>query len=363
MQPEWSSLEVPFFTEPPMRDLHPADQPQPEALRAVLEAWLSRHNHLLQKEVLAAWQGALERFQPDATLLAGLCEAALPVASAPASGQGETVLAKALDLLEDASGQGDLLKRLLDAANLFAERSALFIVKQGMASLYAHRGFEPDLPPATGAVAPPPDLQALIDGSTRALRQQGPSYTALLAALGAAPATDWAIYPLRHRKRGVALLMVDSGFLPNLTHPEQLRALVLATSGLLAALAPGREEPAGEARPEPAEHHPGGPAPVAPAAEVPPPAAALEPRIRAAAERLARVLVGDVELYFPTEVAEARSRGNLYGLLRNDLERSRATFVERFGEDTEIRYRIFTSTVIQHLCNGDASRLGPAPWA
>jgi hypothetical protein len=37
--------------------------------------------------------------------------------------------------------------------------------------------------------------------------------------------------------------------------------------------------------------------------------------------------------------------------------------VERFGEDVEARYRIFTTTVIQQLCDGDASKLGAAPWA
>jgi hypothetical protein len=89
----------------------------------------------------------------------------------------------------------------------------------------------------------------------------------------------------------------------------------------------------------------------------------LDPRTRAAAERLARVLVGDVEIYFPEKVAQAHTQGNLYGLLRNELERSRATFVERFGEPVENQYRIFTNTIIQLLCDGDVSKLGAAPWA
>jgi len=89
----------------------------------------------------------------------------------------------------------------------------------------------------------------------------------------------------------------------------------------------------------------------------------LDPRTRAAAERLARVLVGDVELYFPEKVAKAQSQGNLYALLRDELERSRANFVERFGEDVEIQHRIFTNTIIQLLCNGDKAKLGSAPWA
>jgi len=37
--------------------------------------------------------------------------------------------------------------------------------------------------------------------------------------------------------------------------------------------------------------------------------------------------------------------------------------VERFGEDVEKQHRIFTSTVIQLLCDGNVARLGAAPWA
>jgi hypothetical protein len=70
-----------------------------------------------------------------------------------------------------------------------------------------------------------------------------------------------------------------------------------------------------------------------------------------------------VELYFPAKVAQARTQGNLYRQLRDELERSRATFVERFGEEVENRHRIFTTTLVQLLCEGDASKLGAAPWA
>ena len=73
--------------------------------------------------------------------------------------------------------------------------------------------------------------------------------------------------------------------------------------------------------------------------------------------------MGDVELYFPAKVAQARTQGNLYGQLRDELDRSRATFVERFGEDIEAKYRIFTTTVIHLLCDGEVAKLGAAPWA
>jgi hypothetical protein len=89
----------------------------------------------------------------------------------------------------------------------------------------------------------------------------------------------------------------------------------------------------------------------------------LDPKVRATAERLARVLGGDLELYFPQKLAQGQANGNIYTPLREELDRSRATFVDRYGEEVENQYRIFANTIIQQLCGGDPSRLGPAPWA
>ena len=161
------------------------------------------------------------------------------------------------------------------------------------------------------------------------------------------------------------------GLRQKLDHPELVRALVLAASASLGSLAAGKDEPAHpQAMPQfSTGAHPGtstqssAPTQMVPETIEAPPTAELDPKTRAAAERLARVLVGDVELYFPGKVAQARTQGNLYGLLRDELERSRATFVERFGEGVEVQHRIFTSTVIHQLCDDDASKLGGAPWA
>jgi len=347
-----------------MSDPRPADPSQPDALRRQLETWLNQQNQTLLEEVMATWQGALARFQPDETLLGQMWEAARgPLAFAPPAGTGDADLAPALDLLEGATSQSDLLKRLLEALSAQAERCALFILKQGLASLYAHRGFEAEAPRKAGAVVPPEELEALIHGLGWNLRRKGPAYSALLGSLSAFEAADVAIFPLRHKKKAVALVLVDSGLRQKLDHPEQARALVLIASALLASLAAGKEEePKAPAAPEP-EPQPSAPTQVVPEPIEPPQPLDLDPKTRAAAERLARVLVGDVELYFPEKVTRARTHGNLYGLLRDELERSRATFVERFGEEVENQYRIFTTTTVQQLCDGDGSKLGNAPWA
>jgi hypothetical protein len=348
-------------TEPLMSDSHPVDQPQNDALRRHLEAWLNQQNQTLLEEVMATWQDALSHFRPDESLLARLLEAAAGPGTHAAAGPRAPGLDSALDLLEEATSQSDLLKRLLEALSSMAERSAVFVLKQGLASLYAHRGFETVLPVKTVTVALPAELESLIQGSIHAIRRRGPGYQALITRLGGFEAPDAAIFALRHKKRTVALVLVDSGQGPALEHPEQARALVLVASALLASLSTANDG-GSPSRPTP-ENKPGAPTQVAPLPIESPAPAALDPNTRAAAERLARVLVGDVELYFPAKVSQARAEGNLYGLLREDLERSRATFVDRFGEEVEVRHRIFTNTVIHQLCEDEVSKLGAAPWA
>jgi len=75
------------------------------------------------------------------------------------------------------------------------------------------------------------------------------------------------------------------------------------------------------------------------------------------------VLVGDIELYFPAKVTQGKQRGNLYGMLKEELDRSRASFTDRYGVEMENQHQIFYQTIVAQLCEGDPSKLGPAPWA
>jgi len=168
----------------------------------------------------------------------------------------------------------------------------------------------------------------------------------LLVPLGRFEASDALVLPLKLRRRAVALLLVDSGLRQEIDHPSEVRALAHVAESCLSYLAGLKDEP---------------PPPVAPPISVEVPL--LDPKIRATAERLARVLVGDIELYFPQKVTQAQQTGNLYAALREELDRSRATFIDRFGEDIETQHRIFSGTIIQQLCGGDPARLGPAPWS
>ncbi|HTL98365.1 MAG TPA: hypothetical protein VL181_06125 [Holophagaceae bacterium] len=379
-----------------------------DALREVLAAWLGGRRQVVLEELAATIQLSLERLEPDDTLLSRLA-AALP-SPGESSGAAEQAVDAALDGMAAAASQAECLQRMLDGLALLVPRCAVFIVKQGTLNLYAWRGFATENPKSGTPVMPPPDLLDLVMGKAEILEAPGPGYQALLASLSPLRAPSLRVLPLRLKRRTVAIVLADSGNHANLPHPQLVRALVQCGVAALNNLGTAAPEdrvsvtqevpklpPAMQAAmPEPPP--PSAPRFVSPSAATgpvpmsalrPPPAPApppppppvpmtvpsspmeitnpgqtvgMDPKVRSAAERLARVLTGDIELYFPAKVAQARTTGNLYGLLRDELERSRQTFLERFGADLEKDHHIFRDIVVGLLCDGDASKLGTTPW-
>ena len=337
------------------------DQNVQEALKKLLQGWVETRQQALIEQVMVTWSEAVGRWTPDDELMDGLMAAIPepePVAPPPPAPGTDGDLGTSLELLENATTQGEVLKHLLDGLQLFVERSALFVLKQGIATIYAHRGFDGEAH-RTSPVVPPPELEQLVHGRVKVVAGPGPAYQALLGPLSQFQAADVRILPLRLRRKIVALLLVDSGLRQVIDHPNHVKALALGAEAQLSYLAGVKEEEraaATEVNPSTltqripdaiAETHPG----------------TLDPKVRINAERSARVLVGDIELYFPTKVTQGQQQGSLYPLLREELDRSRASFVERYGLDVEVQHQIFYQTVVQQLCAGDPSRLGPAPWA
>lgn len=342
------------------------DMPDKEALKKLLQEWINERHQALLEQVMMTWQEGMSRLNPDEALAERVLEL-LPAPVLPdAFGEGpvdtDQDLGTALDLIESATGQGEALKLLLSGLQAFAERSAIFVMKQGVASLYASKGFESDAPRVGSPVVPPPELDEMIQGRVGMIDRPGVAYAALLGPLSKFEASGIVILPLRLRRKIVALLLVDSGLRQVVDHPHHVRALAHATEAVLGFLA-GQKEEEGTRPGPPAEIPPSAVTMRVPEAIAEPAAATLDPKVRANAERSARVLVSDIELYFPAKAEQARKNGNLYGLLRDELDRSRLSFVERYGEDVELQYRIFYQTVLQMLCDGDPSKLGAAPWA
>lgn len=75
------------------------------------------------------------------------------------------------------------------------------------------------------------------------------------------------------------------------------------------------------------------------------------------AQRYARLLVSEIELYNPTAVTEGIVNKDLYSRLKTHIDRSRRAYEQRFGGAGQPDY--FDEAVVRLLAQGDAARLGP----
>jgi hypothetical protein len=335
------------------------DESNQAALKTLLQQWINDRHQALREQVLASWRDAQERLVPDDQLVELILAFTAPAPAPELPQDADADLGAGLDLMAEAPTQGEVLKRLLDGIMRFAERSALYVIKQGIASLYAHRGFEADHPKLGVPVVPPPELEQLLQGQAGPVSGPGPAYLALLGPLSRFEASAARIIPIHLRRKTVALLLVDSGLQSTLDHPNYLRAIALGAEARLSYLAVAKdEERTAHAEAQPSVLTQRIPDPISETA-----LPALDPMVRINAERSARVLVGDIELYFPAKVTQGQNQGNLYAAMRDELDRSRASFVERYGAELESQHQIFYKTVVHQLCADDPSRLGAPPWA
>lgn len=74
--------------------------------------------------------------------------------------------------------------------------------------------------------------------------------------------------------------------------------------------------------------------------------------------RFARLLVSEIKLYNETQVKEGREAGDLYGRLREHIDRSRQMYDERYAHQIGGRYDYFHHALVNTLAEGDASKLG-----
>jgi hypothetical protein len=132
---------------------------------------------------------------------------------------------------------------------------------------------------------------------------------------------------------------------------------------------PTRPEPSAELQPtSPPDYS----APVE-AAWAPPAAAAPrtgpleeEEKLHNDARRFARLLVSEIKLYNEQKVVDGRRNNDLYGRLREDIERSRQMYEKRVTPTVAAKVDYFYDELVNTLAEGDVSKLGsdyPGPAA
>jgi hypothetical protein len=338
--------------------------------------------------------------------------AELPAATDSARGMGNSQpgaqgnLVQAVASIHTGTTQKEILRALLDAGAAYAARVALFVMKAGAANGWQGRGFGDDegikdfsLDMNAGPAIHAYQNRVATPGNIAEMDHR------FVDRFGGPENEQVLLLPLVLKDKVAALLYADGGAEGLLDSPS-LELLVMATSAWLEVASlrkqsqvqkEGGESTAAPERPAPtpvqtvssfsdpfASHAPKHnarapePEPVAEVVEVSThaasasaaasaPAAATDPFAAMSAEdadshrkaqRFARLLVDEIKLYNQAKVAEGRRNKDLYDRLKDDIEKSRATYTKRYGSTAAASGDYFQKEVVRNLAEEDLSVMG-----
>lgn len=338
-----------------------------EIVEQVVAETLEKHLAALRSELV---ERTCERLPSSAQ--AG--EPATPPGGAPTD-----LLNAAVNSVQDASSQADILSALLEGATKFARRSALFVIRSGTGVGWRARGLGNDEAVKNINVDVSRGLAA------RAMQDRLPTAAAaaefdghFVSTFGAPQeGTNALLLPLVVRDKVAALLYADAGPAPaGRLDASALECLVRTTGLWLEVLAarkagtpaavpevpaPPVEKPAAAFVPEPPTPPPpkaAPPPPPEPVAAAPVVLSPEEEEVHKKARRFAKLLVDEIRLYNKSKVEEGRRRKDLYKRLKDDIDKSRATYDKRYGQTAAATGDYFTQELIRLLADGDPALLG-----
>lgn len=364
---------------------------------------------IVERAVAQVLDQQLPKLQAElvARVLAEL-PAAASGAEAAAAGPSADGLVQAISTIHAGSTQKEILKALLDAGTAYGSRVALFVVKAGAASGWQARGFGEDdaikdfpLDMASGPAAHAYQNRVVAPANIAEMDRR------FVKQFGGPENEQILILPLVLKDKVAALLYADGGA-ENRLDPASLEVLVLSTSAWLEVASLRKQAAQREVESVPPVEHPApvpAAAPVhtvsafndpfashtpkhiakpAPEPEPEPAAEVVEVSSSAAsasaaaapaadpfagmsaedadthrkAQRFARLLVDEIKLYNQAKVNEGRRNKDLYDRLKEDIEKSRATFQKRYGSTAAASGDYFQKEVVRSLAEDDLSVMG-----
>src|SRR5215469_614119 len=331
--------------------------------------------------------------------------AARDAESSGGGGASSDGLVQAVSSIHAGTTQKEILKALLDAGTSYASRVALFVVKGGAASGWQARGFgENDsikdfpLDLATGPASHAYQNRVVTPANIAEMDRR------FVKHFGGPENEQILILPLVLKDKVAALLYADGGAEGRLD-TSSLEILVMSTSVWLEVTSLRKQAAQKEtdsvaaierppvSAPAPAQtvssfndpfaaHAPKHTARAAPepepAAEVVEVAASAASASAAAApaadpfaglspedadthrkaQRFARLLVDEIKLYNQAKVNDGRRHKDLYDRLKEDIDKSRATFQKRYGNTAAAGGDYFSREVVRSLAEDDMSVMG-----
>jgi hypothetical protein len=332
-------------------------------------------------------------------------------AGGPVSSQANTEgLVKALATIHRGTTQREILRALLDSTLPYSGRSALFVIKAGAATGWEARGF------ANNDEIKNFSLEVNSGLPSRALESRSPFSGAVeemdenfRTRFGVPHDLKVLVLPLLLKDKIAALLYADAGSEPGGSIDSQALELVVSSTSAWLEVASLRKQAHKEGAADVAlpEHAPAvqtvssfsdpfaAHAPmhsaVAATAEAETPVAAKsaveaeskeiadpveEPSAKAEsadtaanlspeqaevhrkAQRFARLLVDEIKLYNQAKVSDGRKNRDLYDRLREDIEKSRATYQKRYGNTAASSTDHFSIELVRSLAADDSSLMG-----
>jgi len=370
--------------------------------------WIEQAVETVVTEVM---ESHLPQLRQD--LVARVLETLAPqLGAAPESSPGN--LLKAVSAIQAGSTQREILRSLLDHAVRYCGRAALFVIKAGSATGWQGRAFSnyeeiKDFSLDVGGGIAARAMQSRI-----AFQGSSSDMDAKFVAKFGAPADDRVLMlPLLLKERVAALVYADPGAEAGGTMDSAAMELLVVASSAWLEVAASRKQKEGSveggnshrvekaqaataasaavqtssfhdpfashgpqhfgAAPAPAEEFSvaasaavavAEPEPVAAPEVVTTPAEAIpemspeDAETHRKAQRFARLLVDEIKLYNQAKVSEGRKNKDLYDRLKDDIDKSLATYQKRYGGTVAAGADYFNHELIRSLAEDDTSVMG-----
>ncbi len=306
-----------------------------------------------------------------------------PLLSGPPTGTPTDQLNSAVSSVHDVSSQSEILGALLDGAAKFSGRAALFVVRGGEAKGWKARGFDDES--AIKSV----NLDSGKGLLGRAMQDRMP-VAAAAAEFDSQFNQDFGnpadgnalVLPLVVKDKVAAFIYADAGMEAHSKIDSSALQLLVRDAGWWLELLALRKSGGGAVAAGGVEHSPAdsmisppervveseiaasAPVAVAAAAVIPEqPSAAVsiapgDEEVHKKARRFAKLLVDEIKLYNQAKVTEGRQNRDLYERLREDIEKSRATYDKRYGQTPASQGDYFTVEVVRILADNDRDLMG-----
>jgi hypothetical protein len=302
---------------------------------------------------------------------------------APLLADDTNKLNRALATIQAGTTQVEILDAMIEGAALFAARTCLFVVRGANAVGWRARGFSDNetvrsspLELSEGLAAKAIQARGMISApSSEFMVDFDPKFGAAF--------NDSVMLPLLVRDKPVALIYADGGTEANQLDCSALQSLV-RTTGLWLEVFATRKATGVHMAPTPAIQPPhapqvmaaaaavAAPAPIAPEPMIKSPAASEAPadapaaavpagedgEVHKKARRFAKLLVDEIKLYNQVKVTEGRQHRDLYDRLKDDIEKSRASYEKRYGSTVAKDGNYFNQELVRILADNDEALLG-----